>query len=141
MATTQDQRDDFRYDLDVSETQVPDSEIDRLFVRAGLRYSENSNAVEAYARILAIDALLTSAARLVDYTQANSSEKLSQMTSALRKKRDDYRDDLVWALNDAEDGIVSKGGIRRKPTHLQEYPDDYPPDWYGYPYDVSRPTS
>lgn len=118
---TSSQRDWVRYDLDVDSSAMPDSEVDDLYVRAEAKYSTNSDAVECFVRVLAIGRLLAGSGKRADYTANQSSEKLSQIFSNLFRLRGVYMDELAKA----EGGdLINWGGLRRKPSHVEEFPDD-----------------
>lgn len=122
---TDAQRDAVRYDLSASSSVMPDTEIDLLYDRSTALYSGNDEAIEAKVRLLAIRAILISAAKMVDYTQNQSSEKLGQVFDHLYKIRTIFADDLLIALSDA--GVsVNYGGLRRKPSRIIESPNDDP---------------
>lgn len=121
MATTI-QRDRVRGDLDATSTDLPDLEVDDLYLRAEERYATNSAAVEAYVRILAIRRLQAGAAKRVDYTQNESQEKLSQVFAHLQRLRELYESDLDDA-GAAAGNRVQWGGLRVKPPRIEEYPD------------------
>lgn len=126
MPPTAAQRQYVRDDLQVSADALGDAAIDALYTRAEADYTDNTKAVEAQVRVLAIRQLLAGAARAVDYVQNESQERQSQMFGHLKQILTIYERQLV----DAEDAVsvpVKWGGLRRKPTRWKEYPDDNDP--------------
>ena len=113
------QRARLRADLDADEEALTDDEIDDVYARAEEQYGENTLAVEASARVVAIQQLVAGAAKRADYSQNESSERRSQVFDQLVKLRAIYEADLQAAL----DSAAQWGGLRRKPTRIEEYPD------------------
>lgn len=120
---TEIERERLRADLDASVDDLTDAEIDDAFARASAQHSDGSQAslaaVEAAARVLAIQQLLAGAAKRGDTVQNASSEKRSQVFDQLMRLRAIYEADLQMALGSS----VQFGGLRRKPTRIEEYPD------------------
>lgn len=116
---TEIERERLRADLDASSDDLTDAEIDDAFARAGAQYGDNSAAVEAAARVVAIQQLLAGAAKRADYGQNASSEKRSQVFDHLMRLRAIYEANVQAALG----GGVEFGGLRRKPSRIEEYPD------------------
>jgi hypothetical protein len=119
---TETERERLRADLDASEDDLTDAEIDDVFARASAQYTENPAAVEAAARVMTIQQLLAGAAKRADYGQNASSEKRSQVFDHLMRLRAIYEADLQMALDGGQPS-VAWGGLRRKPTRVEEYPD------------------
>ncbi len=119
---TDDQRSDMRFDLAMTDTQLPDAVIDRCYVRATTLYVDNDAAIEAAASLFAIRNLLMDSTKLVDYTAAQSGEKLSQIFDHLFKARATFAMDLQNALANEVGAVWGK--LNRKPTRLEEYPDE-----------------
>ena len=117
--TTQIERERLRADLDADEDALSDAEIDDAFARAAELYGENTTAITASARIVAIQQLLAGAAKRADSVQNQSSERRSQVFDHLLRLRAIYEGDLRAAL----DSAAQWGGLRRKPTRIEEYPD------------------
>ncbi len=120
---TATQRLDLRLDLglDDDETVLDDAAVDRLFVRAAVAYTDDAS-VEAYARVLACRQLRAQAANLTDYTQNESSEKLSQVFAQLGKLQTMFEADLA-AAQGANRVSVRIGALKKKPSRLKEWPD------------------
>jgi hypothetical protein len=120
---TEIERERLRADLNASVDDLTDAEIDDAFARASAQYGDGSPAnlaaVEAAARVVAIQQLLAGAAKRADYGQNASSEKRSQVFDHLMRLRAIYEADLRAAL----DSAAQFGGLRRKPTRIEEYPD------------------
>lgn len=113
------QRERLRGDLDAGEDTLTDAEIDDTFARAEAQYNDNTGAVEAAARVVAIQQLLAGAAKRADYAQNESSERRSQVFEHLMRLRAIYEADVQAALASQ----VQWGGLRRKPSRIEEYPD------------------
>ncbi len=113
------QRERLRADLGADDDALTDAEIDDAYARASDQYGDNTAAVEASARVLIIQQLIAGAAKRADYAQNQSSERRSQVFDHLLTLRAIYEDDLQTVL-----GTTAQwGGLRRKPTRIEEYPD------------------
>jgi hypothetical protein len=115
---TELQRERLRADLDADPNALTDAEVDDAFARAETEYPGNASAIEAGARIVAIQQLLSGAAKRVDSRQNASSEQASQLFDHLLRLRLIYVGDLKVALGAA----AQWGKLRRKPTRVEEYP-------------------
>lgn len=123
MATTEAQRARLRRDVGADEAALSDETIDDLFDEAAERYTDTATAA-AYTRVLAVQGLMASAAKLTDYTQNESSEKLSGVfknLQALLKVWEDKTDDAITAAAGSS-GAARFGSVRRKPATIREYP-------------------
>lgn len=118
MATTIE-RERLRADLDADEDVLTDAEIDDAFARATAHYGDNAAAITAGARVIAIQQLLAGAAKRADVTQNQSGERHAQVFDHLLRLRAIYEADVRAAL----DSATQWGGLRRKPTRIEEYPD------------------
>lgn len=118
---TAQQRDRLRADLGATSAEISDTEADDLFARAEAEYSVPA-AVEARARLLALRGLMAQAAKRADYTQNASAERLGQIFEHLAALRALYEEELAWALA-VGNPAAQWGGLRRKPTRREEYPD------------------
>lgn len=116
---TELQRERLRGDLDTDEDALTDAEIDDAFARAEARYGGNAGAVEAAARVGTIQQLLAGAAKRADYAQNESIEKRSQVFEQLMRLRALYEGELQAAMQPP----AGWGGLRRKPSRIEEYPD------------------
>ena len=116
---TELQRERLRADLDAGEDALADADIDDAFARAEAQYAGNASAVEAAARVVAIQQLLAGAAKRADYSQNESGERRSQVFEQLMRLRAIYEGDLHAALETA----AQWGGLRRQPSRVEEYPD------------------
>lgn len=125
---TETERRYLRDDLSVTETALSDDAADILYLRADGVYPSNTAARDAHTRVLAIRQLLASAARQVDYTQGESSEKASQTFDHLKALLPIWEKAEKQAVDDAlgaTTGGAMFGGLRRKPTRQQEFPDTH----------------
>lgn len=116
---TEIERERLRADLDASVDDLTDAEVDDAFARASTQYGDNAAAVEAGARVVAIQQLMAGAAKRADYGQNASSEKRSQVFDHLMRLRAIYEADVQAALGSG----VQYGGLRRKSSRIEEYPD------------------
>lgn len=120
---TQLQRERLRGDLDANEDALSDAEIDDVFARAEAQYGdyagENVAAVEAQARVIAIQQLLAGAAKRADTSQNASSERRSQVFEHLMRLRRLYTDEVSAALGTP----VQWAGLRRTDARAEEYPN------------------
>jgi hypothetical protein len=119
---TEIQRERLRGDLDADEAALTDAEIDDAFARAVEQHGDGSQAsfaVEAAARVIAIGQLLAGASKRADTSQNESAEKRSQVFDHLLRLRAIYEGDVKAA----SDSAVGFGGLRRKPTRIEAYPD------------------
>lgn len=116
---TELQRERLRGDLDADENALTDAEIDDAFARSEAEYGSNTHAVEAGARIVAIQQLLSGAAKRVDSRQNASSEQASQLFDHLLRLRGIYVSTLQAALGSG----IQWGKLRRKPSRVEEYPN------------------
>lgn len=113
-------RDDLAGDAD----SLPDDLLDRNYDRMATPYAGNDDAIYAATRLLTARQIVIQAAKLTDYRQGESEEKLSQMAKALEPRLKEFEAELEDAVTAGSDaGGVMWGGLRRKPTRLKEYPD------------------
>lgn len=75
-------------------TVFTDTELDDIFAEASSLYAD-SDLLFAKAKVIAIEELMTDAAKLVNYRQNHSSEDLSDTFSHLRLLRTVFEQDLV----------------------------------------------
>ncbi len=120
---TDTQRADLRADLglDDDETVFTDDELDRLYVRAGDRYTA-TDCIEAYVRVLGCKQLRAKASNMTDYTQNDTQEKLSQIFANLGKMQADFESELIAATKSSA-ASVRIGALKKQPTRLKDYPD------------------
>lgn len=109
-----------RLDTGHSSASLDDAEAEEVFVRAAEEYT--ASAVNAGARVIALQYLLGSASKLNDYIQNNSDEKASQVFAHLMRLL------KVWKEQAAEDtkadfggGVVS-GRVKRIPRREKKFP-------------------
>ncbi len=115
---TEIQRERLRTDLDAEDDALTDAEIDDAFARASDKYGDNTEAVEAAARVMTIQQLLAGAAKRSDYSQNQSSERRAQVFEQLIRLRAIYEADLQSALD-----TWAQWGQLRSPKRIEEYPD------------------
>lgn len=119
---TATQRTRLRADIGATVTSLPDDDADDIFTEAGEEYTDASS-IKAYTRVLAIQRLFASAAKLADYTQNQSQEKQSQVFDHLKTLLAFWRGKLADATAAASaNGAARFAGMRRKPKRIKEYP-------------------
>lgn len=110
--------------MDFCKADLSDALIDELFLRSEAVYPSSSSAAYTQVKLLVIGNLLFSASKLVDYTQNESSEKLSQILTNLMKIKEDLLTELDIALNGNLPAVMW-GALRRVTPHYVEFPSDY----------------
>lgn len=123
MAVTQTQIDRLRRDTGTNETSLPDEDIQDIFDEAGERYTDETT-IAAYARVLVIQSLLSSSAKLATYKQNESQENLSDIFKNLQALLKVWEGKVDAAITEAagSSGAARFGGLRRKPAKVREYP-------------------
>lgn len=109
-----------RLDTGHTVTSLDDTEADAIFVRAAEEFT--TSAVQAGARVIAIQYLLGDASKLNDYTQNNSSESASQVFGHLRKMVDYWEDKAAEDTKADYGGGVLTGRTKRIPRRLKGFP-------------------
>jgi gas vesicle protein len=120
---TATERSRLRRDTGTDATSLPDATADDIFTEAGEKYTD-AGAIAAYSRVLVIQSLLSSSARLATYKMNESSENLSDVFKHLKellKVWEDKTDDAITAAAGSS-GAARFGGLRRKPATIREYP-------------------
>lgn len=112
-----------RRDVGASEATLSDEDAEALFVEAAERYTDASTAA-AYTRVLALQGLISSSARLTTYRQNESTENLSDVFKHLKDLLAIWEGKVNDAITDAagSSGAARFGGLRRKPAKVREYP-------------------
>ena len=122
MATEQ-QRKRFWADTGSSSAVFDDDEVDDIFTEAAEEYSD-AGVIKAHARVIGIQRLLASSAKLTSYRQNASSENLSDVFKHLQELLKLWQGKLAAAKATASSsGAARFGGLRRKPKRIREYPD------------------
>jgi hypothetical protein len=111
-----------RRDVGADENSLPDYDADDIFVEAAETYS-NATAAAAYARVLAIQGLLASSAKLTNYRQNNSSEDASDVFEHLSNLLKLWEQKTADAQKATGSGAMRFGATGKKPTRVKEYPD------------------
>lgn len=119
MATTAAER--LRRDLGASEAALSDEDAADLIEEAGERYTDTATAY-AYARVLGLQGLLSSSAKLTSYKANESSESLSDVFKHLKELLKVWEDKVDDAVAAAGSGAARFGSVRRKPAKVREYP-------------------
>lgn len=112
-----------RRDVGADETSLDDDAAEALFVEAAERYTDTGTA-SAYTRVLALQGLLSSAAKLHSYKANESTENLSDVFKHLTQLLAIWEaktDDAITAAAGSS-GAARFGGVRRQPAKVREYP-------------------
>lgn len=118
-----------RRQLGLTETQLPDAEINEMYTEAGTLYPEGAysrNVWFAFVRLQAAKDLMAEAAQRVTYAQGQSRENLSDLLGNLEKLVALYQRDLASVLADENPSVpgVMWGRMRTVPSVIMESPDD-----------------
>lgn len=116
------QRDRLRRDVGANSTALSDDDADDLFEEAGELYTDGAT-ITAYTRVLALQGILASSAKLTSYKQNESTENLSDIFKHLKELLKLWEDKTTDAVGAAGSGAARFGGIRRKPATIKEYPE------------------
>lgn len=73
-----------RRDIGADQSALPDSEADLIFVESAETYTTGSSAYYAYARVLALQGILASSAKMTTYRQNESQENASDVFKHLK---------------------------------------------------------
>lgn len=119
--TTETQIDRLRADIGADSTTLPSSEADDVFAQAGETYT-TAAAIEAYARVIAIQRLLASSAKRTTYRQNQSSENLSDVFKHLQELLKHWQGELTKAKASGQ-SVASFGRPRAIPQRIAEFPD------------------
>jgi uncharacterized BrkB/YihY/UPF0761 family membrane protein len=120
---TATERSRLRRDTGSDVSSLEDSAIDAIFVEAAERYTDTATAT-AYTRVLAIQGILASSAKLTSYRANESQENLSDVFKHLKDLLAIWEakvDDAITAAAGSS-GAARFGGLRRKPAKVREYP-------------------
>jgi len=112
-----------RRDIGASEAALSDEDAADLLEEAGETYSDASTAA-AHARVLALQGILASSAKLTSYKQNESSESLSDVFKHLKELLKVWEDKTTLAASGGVHSAARFGGVRRKPATIREYPGD-----------------
>jgi hypothetical protein len=118
------QQQRLRLDLGLTATDtttMPDAEVDAIYVEAGEVYTDTASIYTA-TRIIAIQRLLASAAKMTSYTQNNSSEDASDVFKHLMQLLAYWRSRLDEAESGARGSAARFGRTTRSPARIKEHP-------------------
>jgi hypothetical protein len=118
------QRTRFWADTGSNEHVFDPDEVDDIFTEAGESYSDTA-ALTAYTRVIGIRRLLASSAKLTTYRQNQSSENLSDVFKHLKELLSFWQDEVAAADGLSSGSKARFGGVRRKPSRIVEYPDEW----------------
>lgn len=106
-------------------TTMSDAEVDAIYVEAGEAYTGTAS-IKAATRIIAIQRLLASSAKMTSYTQNNSSEDASDVFKHLMQLLGYWRGVLADAIVDEElanrPSAARFGRTTRRPARIKEHP-------------------
>ena len=121
--STATEKSRLRRDTGSDDSSLEDEVIDAIFVEAAERYADTATAT-AYTRVLAIQGILASSAKLTSYKQNESSENLSDVFKHLKDLLAIWEAKVEDAIAAAasSSGAARFGGLRRKPAKVREYP-------------------
>lgn len=109
-------------DVGADETSLPTATAQALLDEAAESYS-NATVAAAYARVLAIQGLLASSAKLTSYRQNESQESSSDVFEHLSALLKLWQGKVEDALKSTGSGSLRFGRTGKKPTRIKEYPD------------------
>lgn len=115
--------DRLRRDVGATASTLSDDDATDLFDEAGETYTDTATAA-AYARVLAIQGILASSAKLTSYKQNESSEELSDVFKHLKDLLKLWEDKVSDAIAATGSGAVRFGRVRLKPARIREYPGE-----------------
>lgn len=118
--------DRLRADIGACDDALDDTEAEEIFAEAGETYTGTAT-IKAQTRIIAIGRILASSAKLVDYAQDTTQEKMSQVFAHLKDLLKIWQDNLANAIADEKTAARGSsaarfGGRRTKPARVQEWP-------------------
>lgn len=119
MATTAIER--LRRDVGANSTSLPDPAAQDLLDEAAETYT-NATVASTYARVLAFQGLMASAAHQVSYRQNESSHSASDLFKHYEKELEKWEAKLVSAQKAAGAGAARFGRTTRRPARIYEYP-------------------
>ena len=126
MATDLDY-DRLRQDIGADSESLSDNDAAAIFVEAGEEYS-TTVTIKAATRVIALTRLRAQAAKLNDYTQDTTTEKMSQVFDHLGNLLEEWQGKLSDAIkSDAKarsGGAARFGGKRTIPSRVQEWPGE-----------------
>jgi len=111
-----------RRDIGANTTSLPSDDAADLFEEAAEAYSDAAS-IAAHTRVLAIQGLLASSAKLTSYRQNESQESASDVFKHLTQLLSVWEDKLAQAQRSAGGGAMRAGRTGRKPTRVREYPN------------------
>ena len=114
--------DRLRRDIGASEAALSDEDAADLLEEAGETYSDTATAA-AYTRVLALQGILASSAKLTTYKQNESTENLSDVFRHLKELLKLWEDKTTDAVAAGGSGAARFGSVRRKPATVREYPE------------------
>lgn len=118
---TELERTRLRKDIGADENSLTNTDADEIFVEAGEIYTAAAQ-IKAATRVIAIQRLLASSAKLASYKQNQSSENLSDIFGHLERL-------LTYWQGQQDSAAVSGqsaarfGRTRVIPRHIAEFPD------------------
>lgn len=119
---TSTERKRLRSDIGATEASLPNTEADDIFEEAGEDYTTTAE-IKASTRVIAIQRLLASSARLTTYKQNQSSENASDVFKHLEKLLSYWQGELSKS-EAVSQSVVRAGRPRNIPRRIGEFPDE-----------------
>jgi hypothetical protein len=117
---TQTQADRLRRDVDANTTSLPDADVDALFTEAMESYTDAAS-IAAYTRVLFLQSLLASSAKLTTYRQNESQENASDIFKHIQQLLAYWQGATATAIA-ATSSAARFGRTTVKPARVKEYP-------------------
>jgi hypothetical protein len=118
---TELERERLRKDIGADENSLTNTDADEIFTEAGEEYTA-AGQIKAAARVIAIQRLLASSAKMASYKQNQSSENLSDIFGHLERLLA-YWDGQIGKATSSGQPSAKFGRTRRIPRHIAEFPD------------------
>lgn len=111
-----------RRDVGANEASLPDLDAQDYLDEAAESYGAGTASSKAYARVLAIQGILASSAKLTAYRQNNTQESANQIFDHLKDLLAIWEAKSDKAVAADGGGGVRMGGMRSVPKRIREYP-------------------
>lgn len=108
-----------RRDTGTNETSLFTDDANEIFTEAAATYTAETPAYYAHARVLVLQGILASSAKLTTYRQNQSQENLSDVFKHVEKLLKHWQGEVVTAVNDAATGAARAS---KRLSRIREYP-------------------
>jgi hypothetical protein len=115
------ERERLRKDIGADENSLTNTDADEIFTEAGEEYTA-AGQIKAAARVIAIQRLLASSAKMASYKQNQSSENLSDIFGHLESLLA-YWDGQISKATSSGQSSANFGRTRVIPRRIVEFPD------------------